>query len=481
MKAEALCLRHKNDLSPAMASATSLQDESDKLYPAVNTTACRGAGVPGSKSVLTWKDAVTLLIVLGSSLGSIVAVYVPAAAVSLGQINQLVVVGFCLAIMAICTARQITLASIMYDVHKGQSSLHDFEALLRNDFWGEHARIRTKAIIFLITTIPLGLSIGYKRFVGGNSSINMPASGGEFGFAMPHGYRRVGLGIGLSMNQYFPYWQDPAVNRTYGFALYVESNTTAGILDTPFASYFSSLQSKVRGEDAILVSAAVNATVSESAPFDMSDLTDNGWKALEKKFTPSWKNETFNDGHFMLWASQIVHNHSSLDVKISNTSRTVLSIWNMNQTDRSQARQLFTNRREAYGTWKITSSNITLQSAEFLPQTPQTRDWSRQKIIQDNMMVTDLQLLREYDYMRYPRATDLDTTPALVSTAIASLIAGTNRYKTTEDFSFWVSEKLPSNFHLPNSSAPRRELSGSGSHNNELFVPTPVHGDQMVL
>lgn len=421
-----------------MASKTSLLGHNESSPLNVDKATNRGTGIPGSKSVLTWRDATTLLFVLGSCLGSIIAVYVPAAAVSLGQTNQLVVVGFCLAVMAIGTNRQVTLASIMYAIHRGCASLHDLEALLQNDFWATHAHIRTRITIFLITAIPLGLSIGYKRFIGGYSSVIVPASGGEFGFAMPDGYRRVGLGVGLSMNQYFPYWQHPDVNRTYGFALYVESNTTAGILDTPFASYFNGLQAGVRGDDAILVSAAVNATVSESVPFDKSDLTESGWKALKSNFSRSWQNVDFRDGHSMLWAGQRIYFDPSLRRNISNTSRTILSIWNNNQTDKAQARQLFTNRREAYGTWKITSSNITLQSAQLLPQTPQTRDWPRQKIIQDNMMVTDVQLLREYDYMRYPRAVDLDTTPALVSTAIASLIAGTNRYKTPEDFSFWV-------------------------------------------
>jgi hypothetical protein len=102
------------------------------------------------------------------------------------------------------------------------------------------------------------------------------------------------------------------------------------------------------------------------------------------------------------------------------------------------ARNIYTTRREAYGTWKIPSSNITLQSAEFLSQTAQMRAWPQQKIRQNNMMVTDTDLLQEYDYLRYLRIQNVDTTPALVAMAIASLIAGTNRYKPSEDFSYMV-------------------------------------------
>jgi hypothetical protein len=142
------------------------------------------------------------VVVLGSAIGAIVAVYVPAAAaVSLGQTDQLVVVGFCLATMAIGTARQVTLVSIMYNVHKGQSSLHDFEAFLRNDFLGVHARMKTRFIVFLLTALRSSLSVGYKRFVGGHSSVAVSAQGGGFNFAMLEGYRRVGLGIGLAINQ----------------------------------------------------------------------------------------------------------------------------------------------------------------------------------------------------------------------------------------------------------------------------------------
>jgi hypothetical protein len=58
------------------------------------------------------------------------------------------------------------------------------------------------------------------------------------------------------------------------------------------------------------------------------------------------------------------------------------------------------------------------------------------------MMVTDTDLLQEYDYLRYLRIQNVDTTPALVAMAIASLIAGTNRYKPSEDFLTWYARGI---------------------------------------
>lgn len=388
------------------------------------------AGVPASKSSISWRDLSTIAVVLGAALGSVLAVYYPAAAVFLGQTNQLVVVGFCLTVMAMSTARQTTLASIMFDVRSGRSSLQDFEALLRRDFWATHAGLRTKVIILLLTATPLALSVSYKRFVGGYSSIEISAPAGQFGYTMPPAFGRVGIGLALTVNQYLPYWLDAGINRTYGFSLYVPSNTTAAVLDTPYASYFSNLQAGVRGEDAMLVSAIVNATVTESAPFSHRDLTDRGWEELKGSFA-NWQEEDMHDVHSILWASSSKHNNS----------RTIVSIWDhRNQTVRGQARQLYTNRREAHGTWKITSSNITLQAAELLPETDQTRSWARQRIIMENVVYVDNTLLREFDYYRYPRPEAVDTTPALVAVQSASTIASIDRYRSMDEYSIWVCE-----------------------------------------
>ncbi|KAF2822343.1 hypothetical protein CC86DRAFT_409957 [Ophiobolus disseminans] len=386
------------------------------------------AGVPASKSFLSWRDVATIAVVLSAAAGAIIAVYLPATAVSLGQTNQLVIVGFCLTIMAMGTTRQITLASIMYDVQRGRSSLQDFEALLRKDLLAMHASVRTKLVVFLLGAIPLALSVSYKRFVGGYSSVEVVAQGAEFGFAMPPGFGRVGVGLAYGVNQYLPYWLDADVNRTYGFALYVQSNTTAALLDAPFASYFEKLQNGLRNEDSILVSATVNATVTERTLLSNSDLTKKGWDKLRASFD-KWHTHNVSDVHGILWASH---------TKDNNNSRTIVSAWDMrNETEESRARQLYTNRQEANGTWEITSSSITLHSAKLLPQTEQTRSRERQKIIAENRLGIDNTLLLEFNYFRYPRPRAVDTTPALVVVAQSALIASYNRHQYDDEYTPW--------------------------------------------
>ncbi|KAH7072289.1 hypothetical protein BKA63DRAFT_555083 [Paraphoma chrysanthemicola] len=317
------------------------------------------AGVPASKPLLSWNDAVTIAIVIGGAVASIIAVYLPAASVALGQTNQLVIVGFCLTVMAMGTTRQVTFASLLYDVHNGQASLQDLESLLRKDLWALNSGIRTKLIVFLLTAIPLALSASYKQFVGGYSSVEVIAKPGKFGYAMPPGFGRVGAGLALAVDQYLPYWQDADVNRTYGFSLYVVSNTTAALLDAPNATYFEDLQDSVRGGDAVFVSATVNATVTESVPFSPEDLTDEGWNNLKIKVFSNWEDYDLHDDHGI--------------------------------------------------------------SASLLPETPTTRNSLMQDIITTNYYGIDGTLLHEFDYRRYPRSRNVNTVPALVGSRIAAM------------------------------------------------------------
>lgn len=369
------------------------------------------AGLESKKPVVSWKDMMTLTGVMVFAVVSILAIYLQTLAVQMGQTNQLIVVGLCLAVMAMGTHRQVRLAGIMYEVQTKQLSIQSFQSLLCMDMFERRGGYRAPSIVALLTLLPLALSVGYKRFIGGTSAMEIaaPALGAPVGMTYPPGYQKIGIGITMVILQYIPFWLDPRVNATYGFALYIESNTTAAILDTPSSSFLTNLQKSLGEEDHLLLSARVNATVSESMPFTGEELSDAGWNETRSNFS-DWNIRDMFFGHYVLTAS-------GDNLQLNNHSRTIVSICREpNQTAKGQARQLYTTRREAFGTWKITSTNVTLESAHLFPMTDIMRSPLRQKVIQDNTAGIDPIFLQEYDYLRNPRPTDIDTTPALIAT-----------------------------------------------------------------
>lgn len=104
-----------------------------------------------------------------------------------------------------------------------------------------------KAVIFLLTAVPLALSVGYKRCVGG--------------------YQNIGLGLSLITETYLPFWIDPREPQCYN--LVVASNTT------PMPEYLDSLQAS------LLLTTTVNAAVSET-------LRNNNtyWQQLATQYGP---------------------------------------------------------------------------------------------------------------------------------------------------------------------------------------------------
>ena len=72
----------------------------------------------------------------------------------------------------------------------------------------------------------------------------------------------------------FLYYKTSAMNRTYGYNLYVASNTTAAVLDTPFPTFTQPLQAGLRLGDSLQISTTVNATVSENIDLTPSQQGD---------------------------------------------------------------------------------------------------------------------------------------------------------------------------------------------------------------
>ena len=236
------------------------------------------AGVPQSKCLMTWLDVGVVVLCLFCLTIAIFTVWSRTIACSLGQTYQLIVIGFLLSIMAICTQRQLLQLSLLYEVYLGHPSVKNIDALLKNNPWSPEMGLRPRLSLLLMVILPLALSASYKTFSGGGSSLQTASNPSFFGLVDAPGYQKVGVG-GFShlTKAYTPYWIDPGFNRTYGFNLYVESNTTAALLDAPFPEAVSKIQADLRLGDFVLLTADVNGTVSENVPLDPAIQSDATW------------------------------------------------------------------------------------------------------------------------------------------------------------------------------------------------------------
>lgn len=92
--------------------------------------------------------------------------------------GQIIVVGFLLGIMSLCTSTVVPHAMLLLERRFGRSSLQNYEALLQARPLSPGASPLWRMILAFMVALPLGLSVAYKRFLGGTSSasIMMPSN-----------------------------------------------------------------------------------------------------------------------------------------------------------------------------------------------------------------------------------------------------------------------------------------------------------------
>ena len=383
----------------------------------------RSIGRPCIKHRISLMDVAATLVSLIFFSVAVTVVWNPSIAVALGQTNQLAVVGFALTVMGFCANRQITLLSLLLEAQNGRSTLQNFEALLQSTPYALDLSISPRLILLSLQALPLGLSVAYKKFSGGASYVPIDISESSWGLVAAPGLPSTG-GLSLAVNAYVPFWQNPGLGRTYAYNLYVASNTTAALLDTPFSSWIEPLQAELHLGDVLELTATVNATVSENVNLSPSQQNDPAfWASLESS---GW-GSSYIDFHYNLSAFATVYTNCPLMMRIikltvsqapQNVTEIFLSIWDpRSQTNTSSAQRYLQSRRHCRGKWSITSSNVTLVEAQLLNDIVDD-----QSVIQDEPVVLDSELtvlLGEYNYVWHPRVNpSINTLPPLVASMV---------------------------------------------------------------
>ena len=361
-----------------------------------------GLGVPGHIRRYTWMDLGATLVVLLAFMAATTAVLHKPTAVSLGQTNQLIVLGLMLSIMGYCTQRQIRILSIYYEARFGKSTLQNFEAILCTDYFSQAASLQPRLVLLFLFVLPLALSVSYKKFIGGFTTISIRSTDITFGLTAAPGYQLIGNGISLLVQVYLPFWVNSNLGRTYGFNLYVADNRTAAILDAPLPNDLLRLQASLNEHESMNITATVNATVTESVDISASERTDyNGyWYRKESLFNQSGliPDNVTNETHQNIWAGTNM-NPVTLNYEYTEI---FLSLWNdtKNQTFYSEAERFISTRRTCVGVWNLTRSNVHLTDVTSL-QSADDIDISKQRITTNGMnMIRQifLQFLGEYDW-----------------------------------------------------------------------------------
>ena len=360
-----------------------------------------GFGVPGQIHRFTSMDLVATAVVLLGFIVASTAVLNRPTAVFLGQTNQLILVGLVLSIMGYCTQRQMKRLSLYYEARAGRSTLQNFEAILCTDYFSQAASVQPRLVLLFLFVLPLGLSVSYKKFIGGFTTIGVQSTGATFGPTAAPGYQLIGNGLSLLVQVYLPFWIKQNLGCTYGFNLYIADNRTAAILDAPLPKDLLRLQASLEEHESMNITAKVNATVTESTDISPSERYDYDgyWHGKESLFNqsglvPDESNVTRQN----IWAgtnmNPVTLNYDYTEIFLSNWNET------QGQTFYSEAERFVSTRRTCVGVWNLTRSNVYLVDVTSL-QPADDVDVTQQRIIMNGMNMIRplfLQFLGEYDW-----------------------------------------------------------------------------------
>ena len=120
----------------------------------------------------------------------------------LGQKNQLILVGLLLSLMATCTKKQIQLFLLTLETRFGDSTLHNYDSILRYSVLDPNVNVFLKAAIVFVFALPLGLSASYKQFVSGMTALPIDPTFLAFGPVGPPGL--VEGVLSMAMNATLP-------------------------------------------------------------------------------------------------------------------------------------------------------------------------------------------------------------------------------------------------------------------------------------
>jgi hypothetical protein len=343
-------------------------------------------GRPGRKRRFSILDTTAVAI---SSLCLILSIIVVAPSLSLswhlGFQGQIIVIGFLLGVMNLCAQRVIPSTLIVIEAKYGPSRLQNYDALLTNKFLSHHVSFHWRLAMVTLLALPLALSVGYKQFLGGTSTIELKPMSGSYGLSYPivGDWTPLNDPIYLEVSSNAAYHTEsakdtPILNGSnqypipYGYNILLLSDSSAAILDLPTNTYLDTMRAEFEAEETWRVSAPVTAYVAtrNSASADSLRINDTYWQtalnASERGLTSYWLARDANTYIGMLpvasEASCWMAVYKGGPISQSMYSK---SISEANVIGFRQTAELFRlHRLLCYATWQISATGMRLLSGQ---------------------------------------------------------------------------------------------------------------------
>jgi hypothetical protein len=337
----------------------------------------RSLGKPSRKHLVNFVDVIALSTCLLCLAGAIVVVKPSLSyATTLGYTRQIIAVGFLLGVMTQCMLRVVPHAFLLVEARFGRSTLQNFDGLLRWTPLADHLGVVWRVLLIVLLLLPLGLSIGYKRYTGGIGYGHVNSTLVELGPTAPPGTQGIGSSTTVT-NATAPFIAatlatekvpdfESGAKAVYGYNLVLLSKTRAAALDAPLPEHVASIQSSLGSVESTTISAKVRGTVSQYHLLTDADRTNASYKSAWQN--GGWKTlSLYNGDKFGFLA---VSNAYSDDPASYNSSWIYLGTFPTNDNadeDRvrfqNTANLVTVSRNHCNATWNLTSSSILLASA----------------------------------------------------------------------------------------------------------------------
>jgi len=246
-------------------------------------------------------------------------------------------------------------------------------AILRDNKLSRQTSFPIRLALIFLFALPLALSACYKQFIDGETTVASANSGIiHFGLSGPPGLY-AGGGRALFVNATSAFYtgridvmtDDPPEDSSYGFNMHTINNTVTAMLDVPVHSNMSDLQRKLKPDQSLILSAAVNATFARlnSTPDSTERKDPEYWKDMTKFLgskkldvdtSPSSRRRPYGwGGFFEIWNAWV------------DSSLVFMSYYNetLNETFYDKAIGFNIYRGTANATWRISYNSIILLNA----------------------------------------------------------------------------------------------------------------------
>ncbi|KAK1701345.1 hypothetical protein BDP55DRAFT_18036 [Colletotrichum godetiae] len=291
--------------------------------------------------------------------------------------NQLIVVGFLLSAMSLCLASVTPTLFILVEARYGESTIQNYDAILRNKPLASKLGVPWRIVLILTLALPIGLSVAYKIFTGGESRMKVNSMDyipniTYYGMFQPPGTTSFS-GISIFFNATTAFREDtalesdgsesplPALPHAYGYNVLLLNTTSVAALDTLHSEFLEAIQQLLAVGESWTITAPVLGTV---ATFNESSSRDR--PALAKAFLAACQDAEGNRNQWsqgkqdmLNWWALSLTNHYSL----SDQSLQYLGIAPQNPECEGFSHYVYLYniyRQRCWGTWSVTRGSSQL-------------------------------------------------------------------------------------------------------------------------